>query len=63
MSDHRVHPETLAGDPFPAAALKSDDEHPHACTDGWVFIGIADEDGEEHEAVYRCQRCAAEADA
>jgi hypothetical protein len=32
---------------------------PHACTDGWVFVGYIDEDGEEREASYRCRRCAA----
>ena len=55
MDEVRITP---AGDPFYAAALKSADEHPHACMDGWVFIGSIDEDGEEHETSYRCQRCA-----
>jgi hypothetical protein len=32
---------------------------PHACIDGWVFVGYADEHGEEREAAYRCRRCAA----
>jgi hypothetical protein len=32
---------------------------PHACIDGWVFVGYIDEDGEEREASYRCHRCAA----
>jgi len=31
---------------------------PHACTDGWVFVGYIDEDGEEQDASYRCGRCA-----
>jgi hypothetical protein len=30
----------------------------HACTDGWVFVGYVDEQGEEREAAYRCRRCA-----
>jgi hypothetical protein len=33
-------------------------ERPHACMDGWVFVGYTDEDGEEREASYRCRRCA-----
>jgi hypothetical protein len=32
---------------------------PHACIDGWVFVGYIDEDGEEREASYRCRSCAA----
>ena len=31
---------------------------PHACMDGWVFVGFVDEYGEEREAVYACRRCA-----
>ena len=31
---------------------------PHACMDGWVFVGYVDEDGEEREASYACRRCA-----
>jgi hypothetical protein len=32
-------------------------ERPHACIDGWVFVGYVDEYGEEREASYRCRRC------
>jgi hypothetical protein len=32
-------------------------ERPHACLDGWVFVGYIDEYGEEREASYRCRRC------
>jgi len=31
---------------------------PHACIDGWVFVGYIDEGGEEREASYACRRCA-----
>ena len=60
MSTDRVHPETLAGDPF--ASFAAEHERPHACTDGWVTIGqmVLDEDtGEEVEeyALYLCRRC------
>jgi hypothetical protein len=34
------------------------DERPHACLEGWVFVGYIDEYGEEREASYRCRRCA-----
>ena len=30
---------------------------PHACIDGWVFVGLVDEYGEEREASYPCRRC------
>ena len=30
---------------------------PHACVDGWVFVGYVDEHGEEREASYACHRC------
>ncbi len=61
MSEYRVHPETLAGDPFVAAEAVR--EPPHACNDGWVTIGqlvVDPEMGEEVEefALYLCRRCA-----
>ena len=31
---------------------------PHACIEGWVFVGYIDEHGEEREASYACRRCA-----
>jgi hypothetical protein len=52
------------GDPFTAAPHHDDqDEHPHACIDGWVAIGqiaLDPETGEEVEefALYLCRRCA-----
>jgi hypothetical protein len=33
-------------------------ERPHACIEGWVFVGYVDEYGEEREVSYRCRRCA-----
>jgi hypothetical protein len=36
-------------------------ERPHACIDGWIFVGYIDEYGEEREASYACRRCAASA--
>jgi hypothetical protein len=62
LSTDRVHPETLAGDAFPAAA--QDQDHPHACTDGYVYMSYTvEEDGEEVERVEAlpCRRCASEA--
>jgi SWIM zinc finger len=55
-----AHPELAAGDPFVAAAKN----RPHACMDGWVFLGRVvesqhDLDGEV--VVYDrvpCRRCA-----
>jgi hypothetical protein len=47
------HPELAAGDPFISAAAN----RPHACTDGWGFIGHEDEDGGEHIEAMPCKRC------
>jgi hypothetical protein len=53
----RVHPHDHDDDTVEAhyACL----ERPHACMDGWVFVGYIDEDGEERVASYACRRCAA----
>lgn len=56
MSDQSIHPEALAGDPFPAAAPEGQD-HPHACLDGYVYIGTTDEEGEEVIEAVPCHRC------
>jgi len=35
------------------------DTHPHACWDGWVFLGYTDQEtDEEHSEVLPCRRCA-----
>jgi hypothetical protein len=59
---HTISP---AGDPFTAAP--EDHDHPHACIDGWVYLGrmvesLHDLDGEvvEYERV-PCRRCSSEA--
>ena len=62
-SKHTISP---AGDPFTAARHHDDQDHPHACNDGWVTIGqlvVDPETGEEVEefALYLCRRCASEA--
>jgi hypothetical protein len=63
MDEARITPEPLAGDPFAAAAREQD--HPHACLDGYVYLGYSyvGEDGEEYEAfeAIPCRRCAEEA--
>ena len=51
-----AHPSTEEHDDTVEAHYASL-ERPHACIDGWVFIGYIDEDGEEREASYRCRRC------
>ncbi len=58
MSTDRVHPETLAGDPFAAVATEKVEGHPHACWDGWVFLGYTDDEGEERSEALPCRRCA-----
>jgi hypothetical protein len=63
MDERRVPPETLAGDPFAAAAKpQGARDHPHCCNDGWVSMGqtvVDDETGEEtiEYALYLCRRC------
>jgi hypothetical protein len=61
VDEHTISP---AGDPFYAAP--HDQDHPHACTDGLVFLTytVFDEAvGEEVECleVVPCRRCAEEA--
>ena len=51
--------ESLA---HPAHPSTEEEEHPHACNDGWVSIGqlgVDPETGEETEefALYLCRRC------
>jgi len=52
-----AHPSTEDHDDTVEAHYSSL-ECPHACIDGWVFVGYIDEYGEEREASYRCRRCA-----
>ena len=58
MDEHTISP---AGDPFHAAS-HDQDEHPHACNDGVVYIGhlVVGDGGEEVEVVEAvpCRRCA-----
>ena len=59
-SKHTISP---AGDPFTAAPRHDDQDHPHACLEGVVYISHLVEDpgtGEEVEefALYLCRRCA-----
>jgi hypothetical protein len=49
--------------PAHASTEDQDQDHPHACNDGWVTIGqiaLDPETGEEVEefALYLCRRCA-----
>jgi len=54
---HPAHPSTGDHDDTVEAHYAAL-ERPHACIDGWVFVGYIDEYGEEREASYRCRRCA-----
>ena len=54
----------VSGDPFYAASLGDyshipDEERPHGCIDGWVYLGFEDENGEHVEEIerVRCRRC------
>jgi hypothetical protein len=60
VDEHTISP---AGDGFYAKGLHDEQDHPHACIDGWVFLGRIvesehDLDGEvvEYERV-PCRRC------
>ena len=58
-------PEVAAGDPFILAGSRDhhdpNQERPHGCYSGWVFLGFEGEDeiGEHVEVVERvpCRRC------
>ena len=45
-----------SGDPFTSKPEPRQDDGPHACLEGWVFVTYEDEDGQEREASYRCRR-------
>jgi hypothetical protein len=57
---HDAHPSTEDHDDAVEAHYAAL-ERPHACIDGWVFVGYVvgyvDEHGEEREASYRCRLC------
>jgi len=60
MDEHTISP---AGDPFHAAP--DDQGHPHACLNGYVYLGYTSFDEETGEEVERvealpCRRCAEE---
>ena len=61
MDTTRIHDEVAAGDPFVAADSEA---RPHACTDGYVYLGFTahDETGDEVERIFRvpCRRCVEE---
>jgi hypothetical protein len=55
-----------SGDPFHASGATHDQDHPHACLNGFVFLGYTAFDEEKGEEVERiealpCRRCAEEA--
>ena len=63
MDTKRI-PEVACGDPFFAGGLRKGQDHPHACLNGYVYLGyVVEEDGEEVERVEAlpCRRCASEA--
>jgi hypothetical protein len=37
-----------------------DQDHPHACMNGWIYLGFTDDDGEERIEKLPCRRCAEE---
>jgi hypothetical protein len=60
VDQRRIHPETLAGDPFAAAGLAQD--HPDACMEGWIYLSytaVDEETGEDVEVIeaVECRRC------
>jgi hypothetical protein len=63
---HDPRPEVAAGDPFIAAGRHSgqDQDRPHGCLGGYVYLGelVVDEETGEEVEVYtavRCRRCVA----
>ena len=50
--------------PVFAGGLRKGQDHPHACLNGYVYLGyVVEEDGEEVERIEAlpCRRCASEA--
>jgi hypothetical protein len=41
---------------------RREQDHPHACWDGYVYLGYTDEDGEEQIEKLPCRRCAEDVD-
>jgi hypothetical protein len=59
MATHTISP---AGDPFTSKAVDQHQDHPHACLNGYVYLGytvVDEETGEETERVevLPCRRC------
>jgi len=52
VDERRIAP---AGDPFTSKRVEQD--HPHACWDGYVYLGYTDDDGEEQIEQLPCRRC------
>jgi hypothetical protein len=58
VDEHTISP---AGDPFTSAPRSDHDETPHACLEGWVYLGFETEEDGELVEIYdrvRCRRCA-----
>jgi hypothetical protein len=54
-----------AGDPFHASGATHDQDHPHACLNGYIYLSYTafdEETGEEVERIEAlpCRRCASE---
>src|SRR5215212_1851656 len=55
---HAAHASTEEHDETVEAHYASLERlRPHACIDGWVFVGYIDDDSEEREASYICRCC------
>jgi hypothetical protein len=61
VDEHTISP---AGDPFYASAATHGQDHPHACLNGYVYLGYTAVDEETGEEVERVEalpcRCCAE---
>ena len=62
MDEARITRIAASGDPF-AGAPTPEQDHPHACSDGWVYLSYTaydEETGDEVERVEAlpCRRCA-----
>jgi hypothetical protein len=55
LSERRI---PSAGDPFTSKRVEQD--HPHACWDGYIYLGYTDENDEEQIEKLPCRRCAEE---
>lgn len=55
--------QSSAGEAHAHQESTEEQDHPHACNDGWVSMEVEAEDGTTEEVLYLCRRCPEAAEA